>query len=382
MSHTAPKIENKGRHMGIELLRSLAMMSILLQHVVMQGGVLYEAAVGTSTPAYLLCYALKCFSQWGSGVFALITGYLCVTSGPKAQGLIKIWFQTVFYGLVLTAVFSFAAPEVLYPDSWENALLPVLNRQYWYITCYMALVLISPALNAAVKGTGRRALALMLISMAVLFCLLPPIFTNVDVLNWNGGYSLWWLAYLYITGAWIRLYGAELVEKLRRRLLVLVLLVGGGVPWALKAGEVCFTIWGMPAWLTDFAARMAQRFDNRSTAFLLAVVLAVFLLGLKAKPAQRLEGIISFFARHSLGVYLIHVQPALFSWAYYIFAPYARLSMPLLLLAVLGTVMAVFLACVVADWLRSGLFRLVRLEALSRLLADKAETAVGRIIEK
>lgn len=381
MTTTAPKIESR-RHMGLELLRSVAMLSIVVQHALMQGGVLYEAAVGDSTLKYLLCYAIQSFTLWGSSVFALITGWLCVNRSPKTRSILSIWLQTAFYTLAITGIFALLAPERLGQDAWENALLPITNRQYWYITCYAVLFLLMPLLNAAVRGVKREWLLGFILIAAVMCGVMAPLFSKIDTYTVNTGYSPWWLAYLYIIGAYIRLYGGEALAKIKTLWLWLAALVCGIVPTLIKAAELYIRMCYGVEPVQDYLGELASRLQTRSTLPLMLLAVCVFLLFLRSRPPKALDGLLNFLSKHSLGVYLIHVQPILFGAAYYIFAPFAHLSVPLMLPALLGAAMAVFAASIAIDFLRGLLFKLLRLDALAVKLGDAVDFLLIKITSK
>lgn len=368
------------RHMGIELLRSAAMLSIVIQHILMQGGVLYEAALGDSMGRYLVCYALQSLTLWASSVFALITGYLCINSAPRARSLVGVWMQTVFYMAVINLVFVFAAPDKLTHMSWDRVLLPITNREYWYISCYALLLLLAPGLNAAVKALGKRTAAYALVF--VLFAgVLAPLFSETDSFSLNSGYSPWWLAFMYVLGAWIKLYGDEVLGRLRPVYITAVGLLCALVPCGVKCLELCLRLryGGTPT--AEYLEDLAGRLQTRSTLFLMVTAICIFLLFLRLHPEKGL-GLINFLSRRSLGVYLAHVQPVLFGAAYYFFAPLAHLSAPLMVLGLIGCAAAVFALCVGADWLRGLLFALLRLDKLAGKIGGGIENLLTRLAEK
>ena len=376
---SAPQ-EVRQRNDGIELLRAAATLSIITYHILTQGGVRYETVALGSYAKFSLCYLLECFTLWGSTAFALISGYLYVRARFKVKSLVSIYLETVFYMLVITAVFAVFAPEQVTYKSWTNCLFPFIDRQYWYISAYAGVFIMIPFLNAAVNAMPRRALTLSLLAAAVLFFVLPP-FTTADAFNLNSGYSVFWMALMYVVGAYIRLY-AESFEKIKTRSLVLILLLCGLFTWGLKMAEILSAVLTDAGWLTQYLADRSLAFQKRSALPLAALGVCVFLLFLRRQPSAACKRVGEFLSRHSLGVYLIHVQPLLFGSAYYFFSGFAALPLPLIPLAVIAAAAALFAVCTGLDCLRALLFRALGADRFCQWCAEGLSTLGGRIAEK
>lgn len=372
---------NSSRHMGLELLRLAAMLSIVFQHVLVQGGVLYEAALGDSTLKYLLCHVLQTFTLCGTDIFALITGYFCIRSGGKMRTLIRVWMETVFYMAAVCLVFWFVDRGKLMHTTWDEIIFPITNRKYWYISCYAMLVIVMPLLNAAIKGCKKETLTGFILVFAFVSGVMAPFFSNIDSFTVNNGYSPWHLAFMYLIGAYIRLYGQEKLGKVSPWIMFGALFCSGLVPKIVKAAEIYLRprYGATPA--VEYLADVCLRLQERSSIFLMLVSVCAFLLFLRLRP-KRGHGLINFLSRHSLGVYLLHVQPVLFGAAYYFFAPLAHLNMFVMALAVLGVSLAIFFVSIGVDWLRGLLFALLRLDKLAVKLGDGIEAALGKLLRK
>ena len=356
------------RNQGIELLRIAATLVIITQHILTQGGVLYEAAENINYVNYSLAYLLKNLTHWGSTVFALISGYLCIRSRYRVSSLLRVWLETVFYTVLFTAVFALVQPETVDAKLWVGAFFPVINRKYWYITAYAALFLMMPLLNAGIHALPRRTLTLSLLAAVVLFCALPP-FTTQDSFSFNSGYSPWWLAFMYVVGAYVRLYGEERLQNVKSRWLWLTLGLCAFLTWVLQPLLILLDFFPSLRWLSDYLSDRAAALQVRTSITLMLLAVCVFLLFLRARPPRWAEKPVKFLSAHSLGVYLIHVHPLLFATAYYLFAPLAHLPAPLLLLAVPAAAVGVFALCTLLDTLRAALFRVLRADALADRLA-------------
>ena len=371
----------KERNMGLELLRAAAMGSILLTHIITQGGVMYEAAAQVNYPAYALCSLLLAFNTWGSSVFAILSGYLYIRARYRPANFIRIWLQTVFYMLVITAVFRIATPDRMGVSSWVNCIFPVTKMCYWYITAYAGLFLLIPLLNAAVNALDRRTLTLTLLVLLAVFCILPPL-GNKDTFHFSGGYSPWWLVVMYLCGAYIRLYGESLLARVKTHTIVLIMLVCGLITWGIKMLASFADLLTTKVWLANAISSRSPAFQDRNAVFLMIVSICVFLLFLRLRIPARLHGSVRFLSSHALGVYLLHTQPLLYGAAYYHFSVLETLPFPLLLPAILGIAIVIFAACIFADWLRSLLFRLLKIDALAERIGAALTKWLGRLTDR
>jgi surface polysaccharide O-acyltransferase-like enzyme len=362
------------RNRGVELLRVAATLAIITQHIIIQGVVLYEAAADVNYLKYSLLYLLKNLTLWGSTVFALISGYLCIRSRAQVSSLLRVWLETVFYTVVITAIFALLSPEQVSADQWVSAFFPVINRKYWYITAYAALFLMIPLLNAGILALPRRVLALSLLVATVLFCALPP-FTVQDSFSFNSGYSPWWLAFMYVVGAAVRLYGEERLRKVKSRWLFLTIFLCAFLVWVFHPLQLVLGLFPRLQWLMDYLADRAAALQVRTSLPLMLLAVCVFLLFLRVHLSPRAEKLVHFLSAHSLGVYLIHVHPLLFASAYYLFAPLSHLPAPVMVLSILAAAVGVFALCTVLDTLRAALFRALRVDAL----ADRMAAALSRL---
>jgi hypothetical protein len=73
--------------------------------------------------------------------------------------------------------------------------------------------------------------------------------------------------------------------------------------------------------------------------------------------------IISFFAPVSFGVYLIHVEPLIWTNLFKgHFADYLELSPTIMAIAVLGTALAIWFVCSIIDRVRLEIFKILKLK--------------------
>lgn len=135
----------------------------------------------------------------GVNCFVLITGYFMVHGHLKVQSLLRVMLQTWFYSFAILAISAIAQPDLVTPERLREAVTPITSGEYWFITCYLALMVASPFLNVLYRNlgdSGRRSL--MVIGFVVLSAI-PTITTYNPI-----GSDLVWFFYLYLMGGWLR----------------------------------------------------------------------------------------------------------------------------------------------------------------------------------
>lgn len=128
------------RNSNIELLRMICMFVIILHHSVLYGGALEQPASINLIIANLFYIGGK----FGANCFMAISAYFLIDSKFKVQKVISVWKHTFFYGLtffLLNTILHFKAVGV--GDILE-VVFPISYKAYWYVTAYVAIILLSP----------------------------------------------------------------------------------------------------------------------------------------------------------------------------------------------------------------------------------------------
>lgn len=114
-----------------------------------------------------------------------------------------MWFYSVviLVCLIVTKQGIYSSAQIL------NAFLPVSTRQYWFMTDYIILYILSPFINIGLQNLDQKQFKKLLLILLILFSIwdiFPGQQTGVQ-----RGYSLYWLIVVYSIGAYIRLYSRE-----------------------------------------------------------------------------------------------------------------------------------------------------------------------------
>lgn len=342
--------ETRKRDLGIDLLRLFAMGLIILHHLLNHGGLLF--AFPTFSASGMAMHLLNAFARCAVNTYALISGYVMVTSRFRPSRLIGLWLQVVFYGVVAVLCLPLMAPgSSAGLGDWICAVMPVSHNNYWYFTCYAAVFCLSPALNLLLRQMSKRQTGLLMAALIAVFSVLPMVTLN-DPFQLQNGYHFGWLLILYLLGGAIHLHGFG--KPARKRSALIVFILCGVLGWASRLGIIALGA----DWLHELLLHYTA-----PTMLLCGIALLRLFKGLKL-PAW-LGKAVSVLSPLSFGVYLIHDNPLVRKHLVSMRMTALAGLNPVLLLAGLAACWAVVYAvCLIIEWLRTKLFAALHVPAL------------------
>ena len=362
------------RNYGIDLLRCVAMFMVLLLHLLLYSGTLVGYPLFSA--GYETAWTIELFAFGAVDIYALISGYVGVGRKVRYAGLANLWLTVCFYTVLATAVFSVLEPANynLTPDSvfhpFVKAFFPVISNQYWYFCSYFLLFLFLPLLNAGLDALSDLQLRVTAVTL-FLACSVADIFSYIDVLRMASGYSPMWLVVLYVLGAAIR--RNEPLKKAPKWALLLGYVVFSALTALSKylIGKITLQTRGQ-IYRDDYLVRYI------SPTVVCAAVCLLLLFSRLNLPGW-LQRVTAFLAPSAFCVYLIHENPLVREFCmkrYFLFLP--KLSAPMLVPALAGCAIGLYLACTAFDLIRRGLFRLLGVKP--RL--NRAEEKVGVLLRR
>lgn len=341
------------RNYGIDCLRILSMFMVAVLHVLGQGGILMNTEMlGVK---YWVAWFMEIACYCCVNCFVLISGYVMAQSKFRTSKAVGLWLQTVFYTALIMIAFSVFMPSAVTDKVILNAFLPITTRQYWYITAYFGMLLLSPMLNAAVEHTPRRTFGWLLIVGFVVFSILPTAFM-VDTYNLVGGYSMAWLCLLYLVGGYIRKY--DILNKVKSVYAWLVILAMLAISFLTKFIIESF-------WLTSTVVAYRQLFISYTSPTIVLIALGLFIVFGKMTFKPFVNKIIAFISPAALGVYLLHVNPLIWTHIIKDFAiRFTAYHCVVMVLWILLSALIIFAAGIAVDKIRLLLFKVTRLNKL------------------
>ena len=186
---------------GIDSLKIISMLMVVLLHVLNHGGIL--EALDSFSAQYAAGHLLRCLAICAVDVYVMISGYLYVKKEFKLRNITHLWLTVLFYSAMIPLLLKIAGEEIEI-KTVISGFFPILRSQYWFFTQYFALLFVMPVLNQLIRN---RRLAGRTILVLILLCSILPVFSLGNDLFYTGyGYSFLWFAVLYLCGGYVREY--------------------------------------------------------------------------------------------------------------------------------------------------------------------------------
>ena len=359
---------NPNRNYGIDFLRILSMLFVLLLHILKHGGIL--ANLEKFSLGYNIAWFVEICAYCAVNCYALISGFFGYSSKQKYSNIINLYFQTAFYAVLATGIFYIMSPDEIGKKAFIKAVFPFGFNVYWYFTAYFCMFFFIPFMNKILEVCDFKQLTGLVSASIIFFSIIPLIFKS-DVYFTNNGYAVLWISVMYIIGGYIRKY--ELHRKISNIKCIL-----------LYFGEVLVTF-GQKV-ITEYVKFIVNGETVNEGLFIkytspTMVICAVSLLCLFAKVDFKdgMKKLTATFSPFAFSVYLIHTAP--YVWSKVMknrFVLFAELNPIVMILVVFATAIGIFALCSLIDFVRVQLFKMFRIKELS----VKIEGTVAKIIEK
>lgn len=359
---------NSNRNYGIDFLRILSMLFVLLLHILKHGGIL--ANLEKFSLAYNIAWFVEICAFCAVNCYALISGFFGYSSKQKYSNIINLYFQTAFYAVLATGIFYIMNPDEIGKKAFIKAVFPFGFNVYWYFTAYFCMFFFIPFMNKILEVCDFKQLTGLVSASIIFFSIIPLIFKS-DVYFTNNGYTVLWISVLYIIGGYIRKY--ELHKKISNIKCILLYFGATLVTFGQKV-------------ITEYVKFIVDGKTVNEGLFIkytspTMVICAVSLLCLFAKVDFKdgMKKLTAIFSPFAFSVYLIHTAP--FVWSKVMknrFLTFAEFNPIVMILVVFATAIGIFALCSLIDFVRVQLFKMFRIKELS----FKIEGTVEKVIEK
>lgn len=291
---TPPHQGAKERNIGVDIAKIVAIYFVVAIHSCNQFTIDHTNLPLVWVASFFSSITLSCID-----LFAIATGYLCLTSSCKYSRIVNLWISVVFWGVSMLVI----CDTVLGFDvSWKyyiNAVFPILRNQYWFFTSYFMLFVFMPLINKSIVNISKKEFDRLLLGMIIFMGIYSWI--GRDVFNLKQGYSFVWLLSMYLVGGYIRLYNPIKLKISRCFIIALGLAFLPCVRQFLSM-LVGFRIPGDRFVLASYVS-----------PFTIGVALFIFAGCSQIKIRNKIiVKLIRAASATTFGIYLIHVQP--FVW--------------------------------------------------------------------
>lgn len=288
------------RHVGLDMLRVLLAFMVIGIHIIAPA----TGAVGMCVewmPTKFLIYGMEAFCYPAVNTYVILSGFFSFAHNKSlyqaVRSLGKLWVCLIFFsilGVVIGAIYNHQAPSL---STILARLFPVCSGEWWYMTNYFVLILISPILNKLICSYSRKS-HLYVICGALIICSVIPFFLKYeDKIGLNLGYGLIWFVVLYCTGAYLYRIKDDIIEKIKPQKYF-----WGGV-------GLMFLFVMVNNVLSKFDITKGFGFGAYNSVFVYAEAVLLFCYFYTVKVrSSKFAPVISWIASGSLASYIFHCQ--------------------------------------------------------------------------
>ncbi len=355
---------NTKRSGSIDLFRTISMLMVVVLHLLGHGGGL--KALSTNSANWFILSGIESICIIAVNCFALTTGFLYVGKKIKIKNILNLYFQVLFFSLGIAIVFFALGKQTFSLKTFINFLFPIASKRYWYFSAYFILFLIMPLLNIILEKADKQFLLAILIGGIVLFGAYAYLISLVfgDPFTIQNGYSFIWLAILYLFGGTIKKY--ELYNKLKAKIWLTLYLLS------------VFLSYGCGLILSALKSFTTLPYIS-SYIFLFNILSSCFLLMFFASIQIKSNKILSFLAKNSFGVYLLHEHTfirELFITDKFIFI--GKYNPLFAILILFTTAIGIYIVGTIIEYIRQLIFRLIKISRLT----EKMDEKIGNVYKK
>ena len=365
----------KKRESGIELLRIIAIVQVIILHTYSYASV-GNAALEINQAASGFASLFWSFCRTPVNVFILITGYFLVTSAfdlkKNIRRATKTYSAMLFYSIIISLGFFIAAPALFTekPANFFRAFLPFFSREWYFLTDYIIILLLSPVINAAITKIDKKTYLWLLGILFVVLSVWPTaaemapfnqVISVTKIVDTEFGKSLFSFLFMYILGGFIRRFTSP-----KNKPQIKYLLAFAGL--CILDFSVDLLLHNHPSVYSD----VYGMFNNP------LVVIESAMLFLYFRDMRFQNKWINLLGGTTLGVYAIHEHHLFRTWIWNIFnfEKNGFIVPELFILQIVITCVGLFLVLAFFEILRQKLFQFIE-----HFYHSRKQKAASKIIE-
>ena len=300
------------RKANFELMRIISMFFIVINHILDQ-----KLIVSTYGATNVVLIIITSLIRVHVCSYMLLTGYFQCKSKFKFSKLISlnnsVWFYNLFYLLILT-IFGICSLDIV---SKLKIISPISYNDYWYVSLYLILYLISPILNIIIDNISKRKFELIILLFITIFSILPTI-TGQVFFNNHSGFSLTIFILMYFLGAYIRIYPIKdkIIFKNISINLFRIIMISGYLfisvynVFAYYFGDMILSYGNIFGYIGTIIKNSVFNYDN---PFIIISSVFYFLFFCYVDINSK---VISKIGKYTFGIYLVHENPLIKGFLY------------------------------------------------------------------
>ncbi len=343
------------RNHGIDLLRIISMVYVIILHTLGLGGILDSLQPGTTQYTVYEFLEIWCFCA--VNIFVIISGYTGFRNEERKTDLTKLiilWLEVIFYGVCVSVIYKIIHPASVKPETIRNMFFPLTNDVYWFFSAYTGVFLLKPILDTAVRHIDKKQLLLVMSIIFTAFCCFSM---AANPFRMTEGYSFSWFLILYLIGAALK--KCDAADKFTFVQAVAGIILTAAVGWLWK-------MFGFEIKIMNIRIHPGSFYSYISPVTVLCAVFHVILFSKLSFP-NWFSRIISFLAPGAFAVYLINTHPCL--WLNEFngrFADWGKLNTISGFFRITGYALSFVIAALLIDKIRQFLFDKLAVRQITR----------------
>ena len=287
-------ISYRDRDSNFELLKIISMFFVVTLHICTQSGIADKPCSALDEAAFMV------FSEFGRTactVFVMASAWFLSGSSFKIDRLFKVWFKTAGYVLIFYFLIYHS-----YDMPWYD-FFPIGGGILWFISAYMAMLLVSPLLNAALSHCPQKYLGITILLIGIPMLVYPTIALTDGML----GDNVLWFSWLYLLMGYLRKYPVKIFSNISVMtaaffvLCFIRLFPRIEVRWSGRIPAVDSMIPYLN-WWRDVLWTLPS--------FLTALALFFIFANIRLKPNR----VINFVGGHAFAIYIMHQMPFFYGY--------------------------------------------------------------------
>lgn len=279
----------KTRESKFELLRILSMLMIIFQHAMERSIPDWGMLKGNFSFNYCVAVLMGIWGQLGVMLFVMISSwFMADKQGIRMKKVIDLLLEVMTVCIGMLLIFAIVHTESLNLKLIIKELITPANKQYWFITTFLAFYLIMPLLQKLVSVLSDTALR----NTCVVLTLLIPVY---NYLTTNVGDTLADFSYIFMMTAYLKRDPENWFKKHHRMLLT--------IPLLISASLIFYKLLAQRYFGEALLMRMFSMLRGRTFLLFLACV-GIFYAFEGMRPIH--SKTINTLGSTMFGVYLIH----------------------------------------------------------------------------
>lgn len=345
------------RESKFELMRIIAMLFIITWHIIIHGHVIENTS---RESIKIILQIIQYIIMVHVSLFILITGYFQSKSNFKYKKFLKLLIITLFYSITiyLISIKIGWIKDYNKITIFNNMSLSGL-RSYWFIAHYLILYTISDFINKFIKSINKAEYHKLLILLFTILCIIPFI-TGNRILH-NDGYNFYYFIYLYLIGAYLRIYPIKesyIFKKINKNkyliIMILVFILMAYLNFSIHYLTNHFK--DLSSIFNEINSRISYTKLAYSSPFCLIQAISLFeifnSLNIKSK-------LINYISKYVLSIYLIHDNIFVRENIYKIIKIDQPNNSYKIIILILVAAILIFIICLIIDIIRDKLFKLI-----------------------